>query len=64
MKNRTIFIPVLLLLLPVMLSAQDKLDAVDLYRTGDYEGAIEVCRKELEEMPSRMDAHAVRLEPD
>jgi tetratricopeptide (TPR) repeat protein len=40
-------------------SAQDKYDAVELYRNGDYEGAIEVCRKELEEMPNRMDAHAV-----
>jgi tetratricopeptide (TPR) repeat protein len=49
----------LLLLGSLHVSAQDKYDAVELYRTGDYEGAIEVCRIELEEMPNRMDAHAV-----
>ena len=39
--------------------AQDKDDALALYRSGDYAGAIEVCRRELAEMPNRMDAHAV-----
>ena len=59
MRSRLCF-PVLILLLSALaVSAQDRPDAVELYRNGDYEGAIEVCRQELEEMPNRMDAHAV-----
>jgi tetratricopeptide (TPR) repeat protein len=49
----------ILLVSALSVSAQDKYDAVELYRNGDYEGAIEVCRKELDEMPNRLDAHAV-----
>jgi tetratricopeptide (TPR) repeat protein len=48
-----------LLLVSAAAFAQDKDDALELYRTGDYEGAIEVCRRELSEVPNRMDAHAV-----
>ena len=52
-----------LILIPVIFpgrgSAQEKLDALDLYRNGQYEEAIEVCLQELVEMPNRMDAHAV-----
>jgi tetratricopeptide (TPR) repeat protein len=48
-----------LLLVAAAAFAQDKDDALELYRTGDYEGAIEVCRRELSEVPNRMDAHAV-----
>jgi tetratricopeptide (TPR) repeat protein len=63
MSSRFSFIILVLFIflsvLPIPVSAQDKFDAVELYRTGDYEGAIEVCRKELAEMPNRMDAHAV-----
>jgi tetratricopeptide (TPR) repeat protein len=47
------------LLFPAAVLAQDKDDALDLYRNGDYQGAIEVCRRELAEMPNRRDAHAV-----
>ncbi len=59
MRISVLIVLALLLVSPISVTAQDKLDAVELYRTGDYEGAIEVCRKELEEMPNRMDAHAV-----
>lgn len=59
MRTSVLIVLSLLLVSPISVSAQDKLDAVELYRTGDYAGAIEVCRKELEEMPNRMDAHAV-----
>ncbi len=34
-------------------------DALELYRQGNYEEAIEVCRSELELMPRRMDAHVI-----
>ncbi len=59
MRVNVLIVLALLLVSPFSVSAQEKLDAVELYRNGDYEGAIEVCRKELEEMPNRMDAHAV-----
>jgi tetratricopeptide (TPR) repeat protein len=57
MRNR---ITVLFLLAGIAaVSAQEKPDAVELYRSGEYQAAIDVCRQELEEMPNRMDAHAV-----
>jgi tetratricopeptide (TPR) repeat protein len=59
MRTSVLIVLALLLVSPISVSAQDKLDAVELYITGDYARAIEVCRKELEEMPNRMDAHAV-----
>jgi len=49
----------LLLLVAAAAFAQDKDDALELYRIGDFQGAIEVCQRELAEMPNRMDAHAV-----
>ena len=49
----------LILLVASTVSSQEKDDALGLYRSGDYLGAIEVCRRELEEMPNRMDAHAI-----
>jgi tetratricopeptide (TPR) repeat protein len=39
--------------------AQEKQDALELYRNGSFAAAIDACRKELEEMPARLDAHAV-----
>ena len=59
MRSKPVLIFVFALITTLAVTAQDKYDAVELYRNGDYSGAIEVCRKELEEMPNRMDAHAV-----
>ncbi|MBN2552814.1 MAG: tetratricopeptide repeat protein [Spirochaetales bacterium] len=59
MRNKTFLLIAVLLTSTLAVFGQDRYDAVELYRTGDYQGAIEVCRKELEEMPNRMDAHAV-----
>lgn len=45
-----------------LLSAQEAptgKDALELYRQGKFEEAIEVCRSELELMPRRMDAHVI-----
>lgn len=56
--KRALFFLFLLLLQPAIF-AQEKLDALELYRKGDYQKAIEICRQELEEMPNRMDAYAV-----
>ncbi len=59
MKSRVLILLVLAIVIPAALSAQEKRDAVELYRNGEYAGAIEVCKEELAEMPNRMDAHAV-----
>jgi tetratricopeptide (TPR) repeat protein len=59
MKSRLRICLVLLLVLPAALFGQDKDDALELYRTGDYARAVDVCRRELAEVPNRMDAHAV-----
>jgi tetratricopeptide (TPR) repeat protein len=41
------------------LPAQEKGDALELYRNGDFQRAIELCRQELAEAPNRLDAHAI-----
>jgi tetratricopeptide (TPR) repeat protein len=41
------------------LPAQEKGDALELYRNGDFQKAIELCRQELAEAPNRLDAHAI-----
>jgi tetratricopeptide (TPR) repeat protein len=48
-----------LLLAAGLLPAQEKSDALELYRNGDFPGAIELCRQELTEAPNRLDAHAI-----
>jgi len=40
-------------------AAQEKQDALELYRSGNFQAAADICRKELEEMPARLDAHAI-----
>ncbi len=58
-RSETLLALCVLLLLPLALYAQDKLDALEFYRAGRYREAIATCREELEEMPNRMDAYAV-----
>lgn len=58
LPKSSIFI-LLLVFLTCISFAQDKLDGLELYRNGSYQQAIEVCLKELEEMPNRMDAYSV-----
>lgn len=40
-------------------AAQEGRDALELYRQGRYEEAVQVCRQELAVQPRRMDAHVV-----
>jgi tetratricopeptide (TPR) repeat protein len=47
------------ILLSVPLFSQDRPDALRLYRTGNYEQAIEVCKAELEVNPNNMDSYSV-----
>ena len=39
--------------------AQDKPDALELYRQGRYDEAVEVCLQELQELPRNMDSYTV-----
>lgn len=41
------------------LGAQEDADALELYRDGDYEEAVEVTLQEIEEQPRNMDAYTV-----
>ncbi len=60
MKKLSVFyLSLLLLLLSVVGWAQDKRDALELYKQGKYKEAAEVCREELKEMPNRMDSYTV-----
>ena len=49
----------LILFIPAVIFAQDKPDALQMYRNGNYKGAEEVCRAELELMPKNMDSYTV-----
>lgn len=49
----------LLLLAAAAGAAQDRPDALRLYREGRYEEAVQVCLNELQEMPRNMDSFTV-----
>ncbi len=49
----------ILALLPLSAFAQDKPDALELYRTGRYTEAVTVCQQELQETPKNVDSHVV-----
>lgn len=55
------FLLVLIFFLGVLvyIPAQEYLDALQLYRTGKYDQAIDVCKEELKTMPKRMDSYVV-----
>ena len=58
MKSRHIAI-VLLLSAAVVLSAQDRPDALQKYKQGRFSEAVDICLMELEEMPGNMDSYTV-----
>lgn len=51
----------LALLLPILVPAfaQDKPDAVQLYKVGKYDEAIAVCLQEIQETPRNVESHVV-----
>lgn len=58
--KRRLLLPVLLIAFAGPLAlAQDKPDALELYRTGRYAEAIKVCQQELAEAPKNIDSHVV-----
>jgi tetratricopeptide (TPR) repeat protein len=54
-------LPILLVLLSVLGSAaaQDKPDAVQLYKSGKYEESIAVCLQEIQDTPRNLEPHVV-----
>jgi tetratricopeptide (TPR) repeat protein len=59
MRIRTAVSLLVFALLPAFAFAQDKPDALELYRTGKYSDAIIVCQQELQETPKNIDSHVV-----
>ena len=49
----------LLLFIPAFAIAQERPDALQMYRNGNYIAAAEVCRAEIKEMPKNMDSYTV-----
>ena len=49
----------LLLACGLAAGAQDRQDALQLYRDGRYEESVRVCREELAQMPRNMDSYTV-----
>ena len=60
MCGRRAFIVVVLAgVLPVLLHAQEKPDALELHNEGRYEEAIRICLWELEQTPKNMNSYSV-----
>lgn len=60
-EEKTLFILLTLLTIsvPSYIIAQDKQDALVLYNNGLYKEAIEICEKEIQVNPSRVDSYVV-----
>ena len=58
-KGRMIFVSLFIILVNVFMYAEEKPDALELYKQGNYSEAVKVCRAELKEMPNRMDSYTV-----
>ncbi len=61
MKGSRVLYFVFIFIFSYILFAQDnsKPDALAMYRSGSYQGAISVCLKELEDTPYNMDSYTV-----
>ena len=60
MKSRLVVLVLILTVASaVVVSAQDRDDALLEYKKGNYAGAIEICMNEIERMPRNMDSYVV-----
>ena len=59
MRPRIAGLALLLAMAAVSLPAQEKPDALELYRIARYEDAIKVCLQELQETPNNVESHVV-----
>jgi tetratricopeptide (TPR) repeat protein len=57
--KKTLFFLALLCVCLLSVNAQEYRDALELYRNGSYDEAVEVCLQELEAMPRNMDSYVV-----
>jgi tetratricopeptide (TPR) repeat protein len=57
--SRRLVLPIILLNIAAVLQAQEKVDALNEYRLGNFENAIAICLAELETSPTNMDSYAV-----
>jgi len=58
-RIRTVIISIMVLVLTASLIAQERPDALQLYRDGNYQRAAEVCLDELKETPRNMNSFVV-----
>lgn len=54
-----VFLLLILVAGPVLVSAQDRVDALELYRQGRYQAAVDATMKEIESMPRNMNSYTV-----
>ena len=59
MRARFVALSALFALAALSLYAQDKPDALELYRTGRFAEAVKVCQQELDETPKNIESHVV-----
>ncbi len=59
MRKHAMLAAALIALAASSVYAQDKPDALELYRAGKYEEAVTVCQQELAETPKNIDSHVV-----
>ena len=60
MKKLLIFITIFCsILMPVMLNAQNRPDALQAYRQGNFERAIQICIDEIAQDPRNLDSYVV-----
>ena len=59
MKKQVFFLFLTVTLLSGIAWAQDRPDALEKYRNGQYEEAVSICLNELEQMPRNMDSYTV-----
>ena len=52
-------VPVFLVFSTVSLYSQNRPDALEEYRNGNYERSIEICRNEIAENPANIESHVV-----
>lgn len=57
--SRRLALSLILLGVAAVLQAQEKIDALNEYRLGNFENAVAICLSELETSPANMDSYAV-----
>jgi len=59
MKKNLLFAVLIFFMITLSLTAQERPDALQKYRNGEYEEAVKICLAEIEQMPRNMDSYTV-----